>query len=143
MITPIKIPKPGIYAGKFGQSGKMIIKPFSVTEEERDKVMEIFFRFVTISICGCWEWQGRTHNGYPCCPFPGGKTKWAHRVSYALFNGPIKAQMHIDHGCRNRICVNPGHLEQMTPIENYQAIGRRRKRDEKLMKEAAGQMRLW
>ena len=144
-LTCPQQPKPGIFAGKFGYSGKMVIKPYSIPESERDKFLKLFFVNIKISICGCWEWQGRIHNGYGCCSTPSydGSTRWAHRISYALFNGPIAEGMHIDHNCRNRICVYPGHLVQCTPIENYLAIHRRRLRDQKVLKETNGQLTLW
>jgi len=142
-LIPQKAPDNIIHAGKFGYSGKMIIKPYSIPEEDRPKYLVVFRKLVRVSICGCWEWQGRIHNGYACFPAPGGNTKWAHRVSYALFNGAIAEQMHIDHQCRNRKCVNPAHLKQMTPTENYDAIYRRKRRDEYAALEAAGQLRLF
>ncbi len=141
-LTPS--PKPSQpKAGRFGKCGKMIIKPYSIPDADREKLLKTFFRFVTPSICGCWEWQGRIHNGYPSCPTPSGNTKWAHRVSYALFNGPIKEGMHIDHNCRNRTCVNPAHLEQMTPTKNIQAIYSRRWKDHRRLMEEKGQLSLW
>lgn len=127
-----------IAAGHFGRCGKMVIKPYSIPEELRQKILSTFLKYVTISICGCWEWKGRIYNGYPCCETPEG-TKWAHRVSYALFNGPIAPGMHIDHDCQNRICVRPDHLNQMTPIENYLMIQIRKLRKIKKAREAAGQ----
>lgn len=142
-LTCLKIPETGIRAGKFGRSGKMIIAPYSIDPVDRIKVLKAFLKYVDISICGCWEWKGRIHNGYASFHVPGDNSRWAHRVSYVLFNGPIKAQMHIDHKCRNRICVNPGHLKQVTPIKNYQAVHRRRLRDIKRMQEEAGQLILW
>jgi len=92
---------------------------------------------------GCWEWQARIHNGYGVFSHVNGCSRWAHRVSYALFISPIKEGMHIDHKCRNRICVNPNHLKQVTPYENYKAIKRRKLREEKRLKEKMGQMTIW
>jgi len=142
MLTPCCRPNPTIRSGKFGRCGKMVIKPYSVPTEKRSSLLKIFRRFVKLSICGCWEWCGRVHNGYGVFPAPGG-SKWAHRVVYALFNGPIEAQRHIDHRCRNPLCVNPAHLKQVTPIENYEAIQRRKHRREKQARESAGQLTLW
>lgn len=43
---------------------------------------------------------------------------YAHRWAYEHYVGPIPAGLHIDHLCRNRLCVNPTHLEPVTPREN-------------------------
>ena len=82
---------------------------------------QIFFE--SIKINNCWEWQGyKTKKGY-------GRIRWradnnkrnciaAHRLSYEIHKGNIPEGLTIDHLCRNRLCVNPDHLEAVTNKEN-------------------------
>lgn len=66
----------------------------------------------------CWEWTSTvTHRGYGMVTLKN-KGQLAHRASFEHFNGPIPEGFHIDHLCRNKLCVNPKHLEAVTPKEN-------------------------
>lgn len=70
----------------------------------------------------CWLWKladsgtGRG-GGYPRMKL-NDRTCAAHIVSYVNVNGYVPGNKQIDHVCRNRRCVNPDHLEMVTPKRN-------------------------
>lgn len=93
--------------------------PGSLTTEER------FWQKVERTDT-CWIWTacrvGVGHYGL----FWGGSEVgkiYAHRYAYQQFVGPIPEGFVVDHLCRVRWCVNPDHLEPVTPQENLRRMG--------------------
>jgi len=83
------------------------------TIEERfwDKVEMIPFH-------SCWEWTGTKKSGYGVISaWPKEGNIYAHRVSLSLVSD-LQAGKVIDHICRNRACVNPQHLRQVSIATN-------------------------
>lgn len=73
----------------------------------------------------CWVWTGATNSkGYPAFRV-GSRVALAHRFSHEVFIGPIPAGEQVHHKCMNPLCVNPAHLESVTPEVNrrLQALG--------------------
>ena len=84
----------------------------------RAEIREYITDRIAVTPAGCWEWKlARNPRGYGLCfrrDWRGG----AHRFTYTHLVGPIPDGLHLDHLCRNPPCVNPAHLEPVTPREN-------------------------
>lgn len=83
---------------------------------QRPLIERLWSKFERVD--GHWLWTahldehgyGRiTHNG---------RTRPAHRVMYELLVEPVPDDLWMDHLCRMPRCVNPAHLEPVTPREN-------------------------
>ena len=63
---------------------------------------------------GCWIWIAHSNPaGYGEFRIDD-HTMLAHRFSYEAFVGGLNHALELDHLCRNTICVNPDHLEQVS-----------------------------
>ena len=66
----------------------------------------------------CWNWAG-TENGRGYGFFwDGNKYVQVHRYAYQKLKGVIPNGLQVDHLCFNKLCINPAHLEAVTPREN-------------------------
>lgn len=77
-------------------------------------------RIVVDEPTGCHVWQGKREwkeDPYGLV-YRRGSTRMAHRVSWALSGRELDPDKTMDHICRNRLCVNPEHLEQVSQREN-------------------------
>lgn len=85
-------------------------------------------KFQIDSLSGCWNWLGarrikrhkQTTYVYGCFSRDGtiNNVVGAHCFAYEFCKGPIPAGMELDHTCKNKLCVNPEHLEAVTHQEN-------------------------
>lgn len=89
---------------------------------------------------GCWEWTAATEReGYATITWNRRK-RVAHRLAYEIAFGEPPNALQLDHvchsvdeecaggrSCAHRRCVNPLHLELVTPLENTRRSTRARK----------------
>ena len=67
---------------------------------------------------GCWIWQRSVNQGGYGHVKRLGRSMTASRWYYIERNGEIPEGLEVDHLCRTRLCVNPDHLELVTPAQN-------------------------
>lgn len=67
----------------------------------------------------CWLWQGQiTRKGYGIIGYKNRKRR-VHRISYVLIGKKsLTPGLELHHKCRNRNCINPDHLEELTHKEH-------------------------
>jgi len=107
---------------------QLTIKVANMSNEilTQEVIKERFFNKVLKLPSGCWLWMGaiqgkfykRDNGGYGSFRYFGVVTP-AHIASFRIHNIEIPDGMHIDHLCRITSCVNPDHLEPVTPLENF------------------------
>lgn len=70
----------------------------------------------------CWIWRrgtsGSSTHRYGRYMGRDGRRVQAHVYAYEREIGPVPKGRQLDHLCRNTLCVNPLHLEPVTPGEN-------------------------
>ena len=96
--------------------------PAAIMTPELNKAIEnrILSNVVKTKDCWiwhCWIWQGYKRDGYGQIVV-NNKQEQAHRIVYQLLCGKIPKGLVLDHLCRDRLCVNPDHLEPVTNKEN-------------------------
>lgn len=93
----------------------------SVLLEDPPSSEEIFWSKVEIMPDGCWLWTGSKFPGKKYGQFKVDGKNWrVHRYSYKYIGEKqLNHNLTLDHLCREPLCVNPDHLEEVTASENY------------------------
>ncbi|MET9055269.1 HNH endonuclease signature motif containing protein [Streptomyces bacillaris] len=99
-------------------------KPKPLTEWQQQNTPPEVPRHIRRNIApgdnGCWLWtRSKSRDGYGWASL-NDRTYQAHRLLYVLVKGQPPEGLVLDHLCRIRHCVNPDHLEPVTPRQNLE-----------------------
>lgn len=93
-------------------------RPSSLLPWPRNLVMRLTFMPPDRMPTGCIEFNGyRCADGYGQV-WDGARTLGAHVAAWQILVGPVTEGHHLHHLCENPPCVNPTHLESVTPEEH-------------------------
>jgi len=98
---------------------------------DRQTPAERFWKKVEVGTPdACWHWTANKNNkGYGLFrPGASAQKRLAHRISFAMSNGPIPDGLCVLHKCDMPSCVNPAHLFLGTMLENTQDMDRKGRR---------------
>jgi hypothetical protein len=77
-----------------------------------------------VELSGCWRYLGGPFNTPYGHLTLNGKLMTAHRFYYLHYKGEIGEGNQVDHLCMNKRCVNPDHLDAVSPRENVRRAHR-------------------
>lgn len=98
-------------ADSYSAGGRRLLPMRNLDQRMLDKIMPC-------PNTGCWYWVGAvSKNGYGNFWYKG-KYVVSHRAVYMEMVGPIADELTLDHLCRNKLCCNPIHFEQVTQQVN-------------------------
>lgn len=104
--------------GGHGQNQQMDLFAKPRTRPRRPRCLYHSLVTDTVPNGRCLEWKW-AQNGYGYGQFKMNNQYFrAHRFFWERAYGPIPPGLDLDHVCRNRLCVNPPHLEPVTRSEN-------------------------
>lgn len=92
--------------------------PIKPCDRSDATLVERLMARTSIDANGCWTWTGVVlPTGYGSFTY-GKRRRSAHRWMWIATEHDTPADLELDHLCRNRLCINPEHLELVTRREN-------------------------
>lgn len=106
----------------------MLNEPLPLERIRCPSTIRRFLSKVSLEPDGAWRWTGaRDRKGYGRFRLRG-HSLCAHRISYAIFRGPIPAGLHVHHVEPDPSNVHPDNLEVLTPSLNAHHSNAKRRR---------------
>ena len=102
---------------KTGDPNSKGSRPYNMSKKE---FVEWILSKKIVQPDGCWVQNELkpAADGYIKITFSG-KALSAHRIIVEIISGDLSGNIVVHHKCHNRGCINPNHLQPVTPEENH------------------------